>query len=202
MTTLVASRNRPSGPIGSTADAAARVVGDEHVAAGAIDADVAGVCAVRGLLVQQREAAGDPVDLERADRAALLALVGLILVHGVQPAAVRVHHEEARVRGCRRETDRPQRAGALIEPEARRCPRCPRACRCPRTPACLPPAPDARPEPAAAASTETSVAVHMIRSRRDISRSPARRRGIRRARATRPMRDRDGRRAAGGGRNN
>ena len=54
------------------------------------------------------------------------------------------------------------------------------------TPACLRPAPTRVPEPAAAASTEDSATAHMIRtSRRDISRSPSRRRGIRRARATR-----------------
>jgi hypothetical protein len=85
-------------------DGPARVVGDEHVSAGRIDREMAGVGAFRRLLVHQRKTSRGGVDRKCAHRPRGLALERPEFVHRVEDTSARVEGEKRRLFGlsCQR----------------------------------------------------------------------------------------------------
>ena len=100
------------------ADAAAREVGDQHVAAGLVDDQMAGIRAVARLHVEEVELAGCPVDAEGADGAARLALEFLELVDAVEELPRRIEGEIGGVANAFSDADWRQRAASASKRNA------------------------------------------------------------------------------------
>ena len=101
-------------------DGTAAVVGDEQVTAGAIEGQMAGRPAHRGLLVDQRQPAGGAIDRVGADRPCRLALVVIDLVDREEQPAPAIDGDERRAgRLCGQAERRERRRlpGALVHPE-------------------------------------------------------------------------------------
>src|SRR5579859_998238 len=80
-------------------DAAARVVRDEHVLAGLVDDDVAGIGALRFDFIQKCQLASRAVDREGANAAVVWVSVIWKLIDGIQVTPRRMERYERRIGG-------------------------------------------------------------------------------------------------------
>ena len=91
---------------GKHGNAAAAVVGDNHMATDWVEREMARAAAARGLLVDERQLEGPRIDGECADRAAGLAVELVDLVDGKEEATLGVDREERRARRFGGEAER------------------------------------------------------------------------------------------------
>ncbi len=96
-------------------DASSTVIGNEHVAAGLVHHEVGRAASDRRLLIECSQPARVPVDGERADRSAGLALEFADLVRRIQIILARMHGQETRAGSLCRQFRRGQGAGSEIE---------------------------------------------------------------------------------------